>query len=147
MPRYVLDTQHFIDVLRDRPAAAHVLEFLRTFVAAVDFHSIVGAELLFGAHGRNEAAAIRRRFVDRFQPHRVIVPDASDILTSGDVIRRMAEKVGPHPELAQRNFWNDVLIAVSCRRRGVQLLSIDPDHARIAPFVGHSFSADFPTIG
>lgn len=146
MPRYVLDTQHYIDVLRDRPAAAQVLEFLRTFVAAVDFHAIVGAELLFGAHGRNEAAVIRRRFMDRFPTHRVIVPNASEILASGDVIRRMAEKVGPHPELVQRNFWNDVLIAVSCRRRGLQLLSIDSDHTRIAPFVGHSFSADFPTI-
>jgi predicted nucleic acid-binding protein len=54
MARYVLDTQHFIDVLKDRPAAAEVLTFLRTFVALVDFHAVVGAELLMGAHTRGE---------------------------------------------------------------------------------------------
>jgi predicted nucleic acid-binding protein len=145
MPRYVLDTQHFIDVLKDRPAAADVLAFLRGFVTAVDFHAVVGAELLFGAHGRGEPDAIRQRFIDRFKPQRVIVPDAADFYSAGDVIREMTAQWGPHSQLEQRNFWNDVLIAVSCRRRGAVLLSRDPDHARIAPFVGHAHSAAFPS--
>lgn len=144
MPRYVLDTQHFIDVLKNRPEAADVLAFLRAFVGAVDFHAVVGAELLFGAHGRGEPAAIRQRLIDRFKPHRVIVPDAADIFAAGDVIRTLAEERGPHPELERRNFWNDVLIAVSCRRRGVVLLSRDPDHARIASVTGHAYSSTFP---
>ena len=145
MPRYVLDTQHFIDVLRDRPAATAVLAFVQRFVAALDFHAVVGAELLFGAHGRGEPEAIRRRFIARFKPHRVIVPEAADLLAAGDVIRAMAEQRGPHPELERRNFWNDVLIAVSCRRRGVVLLTRDPDHDRIAPFAGHAYRSTLPT--
>lgn len=145
MPRYVLDTQHFIDLLRDRPAADGVLRFVRDFVAALDFHALVGAELLFGARGRREPTAIRQRLIDRFKPHRIIALDAGDLLAAGDVIRDMAEEWGPTPELERRGFWNDVLIAVSCRRRGVVLLSRDPDHRRIAPFVGHSFSATFPS--
>jgi len=144
VPRYVLDTQHFIDVLKGRPEAAGVLAFLRTFVAVVDFHAVVGAELLFGAHGRAEAAAIRRRFIDPFKPKRVIALDAGDLLAAGDAIRVMSARGGPHPELQQRNFWNDVLIAVSCRRRGAILLSRDPDHARIAAIVGHAYAATFP---
>lgn len=144
MPRYVLDTQHFIDVLKNRPQATDVLAFLRAFVGAVDFHAVVGAELLFGAHERGEPQAIRQRFIGRFKPQRMIVPDAADLFAAGDVIREMAEQWGPHPELEQRNFWNDVLIAVSCRRRGVVLLSRDPDHARIANVVGHAFSATLP---
>lgn len=144
MPRYVLDTQHYIDLLRDRPEAADVVAFMTRFVAAVEFHAVVGAELLFGARGRGEPDAIRQRFVDRFKPNRVIVPDANDILTAGDVIRQMSEQLGRHPELERRNFWNDVLIAVSCRRRGVILLSSDPDHERIAAFVGHEYSPAFP---
>lgn len=146
MPRYVLDTQHFIDVLRGRPEAAEVLAFMRTFVAAVDLHAVVGAELLMGAHARGEPAAIRKRFIDPFKPQRVLVPDAADLLAAGDAVRMMSRKWGvPHPELEQRNFWNDVIIAVSCRRRGFVLLSRDPDHARIAPFVGHTYSSTFPT--
>jgi hypothetical protein len=74
VPRYVLDTQHFIDVLKDRAASAEVLMFLRTCVAAVDFHAVVGAELLMGAFTRGEPAAIRKRFIDPFKPRRVIVP-------------------------------------------------------------------------
>lgn len=72
MPRYVLDTQHYIDVLRDRPAAADVLAFLRAFVAAVDFHAVVGAELLFGARAPGEPKAIRKRIINPLQaatPH------------------------------------------------------------------------------
>ncbi|MBI4544403.1 MAG: type II toxin-antitoxin system VapC family toxin [Gemmatimonadetes bacterium] len=145
MPRYVLDTQHFIDVLKDRPAAAEVLTFLRAFVAVVDFHAVVGAELLMGARSRGEPAAIRKRFIDPFKPQRVIVPDLADLLAAGDAIRRMSEQRGVHPELERRNFWNDVMIAVSCRRRGVVLLTRDPDHARIAPVVGHTYSATFLT--
>ena len=145
MPHYVLDTQHFLDVLRGRPAAAEVLAFMRTFVAAVDLHAVVGAELLMGAHARGEPAAIRKRFIDPFKPQRVLVPDAADLLATGDAVRVMYEKWGVHPELEQRNFWNDVIIAVSCRRRGFVLLSRDPDHARIAPFVGHMYSSTFPT--
>jgi predicted nucleic acid-binding protein len=144
VPRYVLDTQHFIDVLKDRPEAAGVLAFLRTFVGVVDFHAVVGAELLFGAHGRGEAAAIRRRFIDPFKPKRVIALDAGDLLAAGDAIRTMSARGGPHSDLQQRNFWNDVLIAVSCRRRGAVLLSRDPDHARIAAVVGHAYAATLP---
>lgn len=144
MPRYVLDTQHYIDVLRNRPAAADVLAFLRTFVAAVDFHAVVGAELLFGAHGRGESKAIRRGIVERFKPQRLIVPDAADFFAAGDAICALAERAGRHPELERRNFWNDVLIAVSCRRRGRVLLSRDPDHARIAAVVGHTHRTTFP---
>lgn len=147
MLRYVLDTQHFIDLLGDRPVAEDILRFVRDFVAVLDFHALVGAELLFGAHGRREPAAIRQRVIDRFKPHRIIAPDAGDLLAAGDVIRDMAEEWGPTPELERRSFWNDVLIAVSCRRRGVVLLSRDPDHRRIASFVGHSFSPTFPSKG
>lgn len=144
MPRYTLDTQHFIDVLKGRPTAVEVLDFLRVFVAAVDLHAVVSAELLIGAHGRGEPNAIRKRFIDRFKPHRVIIPDDADLFAAGDAIRKMSERWGPHPELAQRNFWNDVIIATSCRRRGVVLLSRDPDHERIAAFVGHTHRSTFP---
>lgn len=144
MPRYVLDTQYFIDVLHDRPVAADVLAFMRAHVATLDFHAVVGAELLFGAYGRGEPEAIRQRFIDPFKPHRVIVPDAADLLAAGDVVRAMTRQWGHHPALDRRNFWNDVLIAVSCRRRGVVLLSRDSDHARIASVVGHAYSATFP---
>ncbi len=140
----MLDTQHYIDVLRDRPTAADVLGFLRAFIGAVDFHAVVGAELLFGAHAPGEPKAIRKRVIDRFKPNRLIVPDAADLFVAGDAIRTLAGQVGPHPELERRNFWNDVVIAVSCRRRGVVLLSRDPDHVRIAEVVGHMHSATFP---
>ena len=145
MPRYALDTQHYVDVLRGTPQAVDVLAFVREFVAVLDFHALVGAELLFGAHGRGESQAIRKRFIAPFKPQRVIVPDAADLLSAGDAVREMAAQKGPHPELERRNFWNDVLIAVSCRRRGVVLLSRDPDHARIATIVSHAYSDTFPS--
>ncbi|HKG93840.1 MAG TPA: PIN domain-containing protein [Gemmatimonadaceae bacterium] len=145
MPRYVLDAQRYVDVLRGRPSAGAVLAFVRAFADALDFHALVGAELLVGAHAAGEPRAIRQRFIDPFKPARVIVPDAADLLRAGDVVREMSGRRGPHPELERRAFWNDVLIAVSCRRRGAVLLTNDADHARIAEFVGHAWRADFPS--
>jgi predicted nucleic acid-binding protein len=98
-----------------------------------------------GAFARGETAAIRKRFIDPFKPQRLIVPDAADLVAAGDVIRRMSARSGAHPELERRNFWNDVIIAVSCRRRGAVLLTRDQDHRRIAVFAGHRCSATFPT--
>nr|MBA3345196.1 hypothetical protein [Gemmatimonadales bacterium] len=88
--------------------------------------------------------AVRKRIIARFKPDRLIIPDAADLLAAGDAIRTLAAQAGAHPELEQRNFWNDVVIAVSCRRRGAVLLSRDADHVRIVAVVGHSHSDTFP---
>jgi predicted nucleic acid-binding protein len=143
-PRYVLDTQFYIDVLRGAPAGVAVLQFLAARVTAVDFHALVGAELLIGAAGVAEATAIRQRLVDRFRPARLLVPDTVDLLAAGDAVRLLRERDGDHPEHARRSFWNDVVIAASCRRRGRVLISRDQDHARIAEVIKHRVLTALP---
>ena len=143
-PRYVLDTQFYIDVLRGTPAGAAVVQFLAARVAVVDLHALVGAELLVGAVSAAQATGIRQRLMERFKPARLLVPDATDLLAAGDAIRLLRSRNGDHPEHAQRNFWNDVIIAVSCRRRGRVLISRDQDHARIAAVVRHHVLTALP---
>jgi len=75
----------------------------------------------------------------------VSLPDAMDLLAAGDAIRLLRSRNGDHPEHAQRDFWNDVIIAVSCRRRGRVLISRDQDHARIAAVVRHHVLTALPT--
>lgn len=142
--RYVLDTQFYVDILRGRTNAADTLRFLARHVAAVDFHALVGAELLVGAGDGAESTAIRQRLIDRFKPGRVLVPDADDLLAAGDALRMLRDRDGAHPEHERRNFWNDVIIAVSCRRRGRALVSRDQAHARIAPVVKHRVLTALP---
>jgi predicted nucleic acid-binding protein len=72
------------------------------------------------------------------------VPDTTDLLAAGDAIRLLRDRDGDHPEHARRNFWNDVVIAVSCRRRGRVLVSRDRDHARIAAVVKHQVLTALP---
>ncbi|AHG93270.1 PilT protein domain protein (plasmid) [Gemmatirosa kalamazoonensis] len=144
--RYILDTQFYVDVLRGAPGASDTLRLLAARVAAVDFHALVGAELLIGAVDAAAAAAIRRSLVDRFKPARVLVPDCDDVLAAGDALRALREKDGAHPEHERRSFWNDVLIAVSCRRRGRVLVSRDRDHDRIALVVKHRVVASLPEL-
>jgi predicted nucleic acid-binding protein len=144
-PRYVLDTQFYIDVLRGTPAGAAVVQFLAARVAVVDLHALVGAELLAGAVSAAQATGIRQRLMERFKPARLLVPDATDLLAAGDAIRLLRSRNGDHPEHAQRNVWNDVIIAVSCRRRGRVLISRDQDHARIAAVVRHHVLTALPT--
>lgn len=144
--RYVLDTQLYVDILRGTPSAAATLQFLAQHVAAVDFHALVGAELLFGAADATEATAIRQRLIDRFKPNRLLIPDAAELLLAGDVIRALRHRDGPHPEHERRNFWNDVVIAVTCRQRGRVLISRDQDHGRIAPVVKHQLLTTVPAL-
>ena len=145
--RYVLDTQFYVDILRGRPQGAETLRFLGRHVAAVDFHALVGAALLLGAADAAEATVIRQRLVDRFKPARVLVPDAADLLAAGDALRALRERDGAHPEHERRAFWNDLLIAVSCRRQGRVLISQDRDHERIAPVVKHRVLPTLPALG
>lgn len=142
--RFVLDTQFYIDVLRGTAAGGATLHFLAAHVGAVDFHALVGAELLLGAAGAAEATAIRQRLVDRIKPERLLVPTAADLLAAGDAVRLLRARHGDHPEHARRNFWNDVVIAASCRRQGRVLVSRDQDHARIAAVVRHRVLTALP---
>jgi predicted nucleic acid-binding protein len=142
--RYVLDTQFYVDVLRGAPEGGVVVQFLAARVGAVDFHALVGAELLIGAAGPAQATAIRQRLVDRFKAERLLVPDATDLLAAGDALRLLRDRDGDHPGHARRNFWNDVIIAVSCRQRGRVLVSRDRDHARIAAVVKHQVLTALP---
>jgi predicted nucleic acid-binding protein len=142
--RYVLDTQFYVDVLRGAPGAADTLRRLAARVAAVDFHALVGAELLIGAVDAAAATAIRQRLVDRFKSARIVVPDRDDLLAAGDALRALRVRDGAHPEHERRSFWNDVLIAVSCRRRGRVLVTRDRDHERIARVVQHRVVTALP---
>ena len=144
--RYVLDTQFYVDVLRGRPAGAETLRFLGRHVATIDFPALVGAELLLGAGDAAESTAIRQRLIDRFKPTRLVVPDAADLLAAGDALRALRERDGPHPEHERRAFWNDLVIAVSCRRQGRVLVSEDRDHERIVSIVKHRVLPALPTL-
>lgn len=143
--RYVLDTQCYIDVLRGTPDGAAVLHFLAAHVGAVDFHALVGAELLIGASGPAEATAIRQRLVNRFKPARLLTPDAADLLAAGNAVRALRARDGDHPEHARRDFWNDVVIAASCQRGARVLVSRDHDHERIARIIKHRVLTALPT--
>lgn len=138
MSRLVLDTQFYIEFLRASAAGAETRDFLAARRNDIDFHALVGAELLVGALSAAEAVAIQQRVIDRFTPARLIGLDVSDMLAAGEALRLLRQRFGPHPEHDQRSFWNDVLIAVSCRRRGAVLISRDHDHARIAEVVKHT---------
>lgn len=135
--RYVLDTHFFVDVLRGGPGEDAVLRFLGSNVDDVDFHALVGAELLLGAVTPGAVDDVHQRVLGRFKPARLLVPDQGDLLAAGDALRRLRELDGEHPEHRQRNFWNDVIVAVTCRRRGRALVTHDADHARIARVVKH----------
>lgn len=142
--RYVLDTHFYVDVLRGAADEAETRRFLAAYFIDVDVHAFVGAELVLGASGPAEVTAIRQRIVDPSKPGRLLVPDAADLLAAGDVMRTLRSHHGDHPEHARRNFWNDVIIATSCRRCGRVLISRDRDHERIAAVVGHQVISALP---
>jgi predicted nucleic acid-binding protein len=142
--RYVIDTQLYIDYFRERPIAAAFQDFAAAFAPALLFHAVVSAELLFGARSSTEERRIRQALLERFGPTRTLVPTGPEWWTTGDVVRRMAAAGHDPVDLQQRDFFNDILVAVTCRIRGAVLVTSDRDHDRIRPHVRHLVVPPFP---
>lgn len=145
MAKYVVDTNVLIDVLRsaaDRQAYEH---FLRRGLALTYVSAVVGMELLAGARSDAHALALESELLGPFQRRdRVFEPSAGALLTVGRLLSRLTASGKPLPS---RSFVNDLMIGVSCRERGLTVLTRDPDFQRVRRLVpGLRVEAPFPEL-
>jgi predicted nucleic acid-binding protein len=112
-----LDTTLLIDHRRHHPdASPYVLDLLANGVAAV--HPVCAAELLEGVIGKASMAA-SRQFLAAF---RMLPVKPADFTTCLDLVAdlRLAHGIG----------WADCLIAATCLRLDVPLVTINDRHFR-----------------
>jgi predicted nucleic acid-binding protein len=65
----------------------------------------------------------------------VFAPSTAAFAESGRVLAALAAREGWHLLDEKPSLLNDALIAVSCRERGVMLITKDADFKRLSPLV------------
>lgn len=131
MPRYVLDTNVYIEAMRDAAARAALETWQRRMAPHVWQHAVVAAELLAGAADDT----VRRRWHARWvapaeRVRRVITPGYGTWLRATRILVRLrsdghiAGRVAP-------GFLNDCLIAATAREFGHAVVTHNRRHFEI----------------
>jgi predicted nucleic acid-binding protein len=146
-PKYVVDTQLFINAFR-RPDAAEALERFHYGYAPFEYLSVIVAqELRAGVRQPADVKALERHVLSVFErAGRAITPSAEAWHRSGDVLAAMARRDGLELARVSKAFANDILIAVSCREAGCTLITENVrDFARIRRFTPFDYVAPWPS--
>ncbi len=144
--KYALDTNIFIDGFRNEEAQDEVFAFLNRALPFTYLSAVVMQELAAGARTVQAARDVRQGVFEPFERRRrVFAPSSAAFAQSGRVLAAVAAREGW--QMLDDKPWllNDALIAVSCRERGIMLITKDGDFKRLSPFVrGFRYAAPWP---
>jgi predicted nucleic acid-binding protein len=112
--KFVLDTNIFIEAIRNRKARVELAEWQRAMAPHLWQHAVVVSELLVGA--RDEATW--KRWFERWvmpaeRVRRVIVPKYGAWLQASRIISRLSEYGWISPGGIKPSFYNDCLLAAT----------------------------------
>lgn len=145
-PKYVLDTQLFINAFRD-PAANEALQLFHSAFAPFEYLSVIVAqELRSGVTRPRDRHALEHHVLKVFERSgRVFAPSADAWHRSGDLLSDMARKDGLEVVRVAKSFANDILLALSCREAGCVLVTDNErDFRRIRRHVRFDYVKPWP---
>ena len=129
MPKYALDTNVYIDGLRQPAELLKLKDFLRTALPHTYLNAVVHHELLAGARSPRQTELLEADFILPFaRRNRLVVPSAA-------AWREAGRLRGTHRLSASPALVNDLLLAVSSREYGITVVSRDSDFRQIARLV------------
>ena len=146
--KYVLDTQLFINAFRDPVANELLQQFHRAVSPFEHFSVIVAQELRAGVKRPQDRKALERNVLTIFKrAGRIITPSADAWHRSGDLLAEMARQEGLEIARVSRAFANDVVLALSCREAGCELVTDNEhDFQRIRRFAQFDFTKPWPGL-
>ena len=139
MPRkYALDSNLFIDGFRDIESEGRLVDFHSRFAAVEYLSAVVALELRAGARRDGDAHRLERRVLRPFERRgRVFAPSYVTWVEAGGALAQFGE--------ATRAFYNDVLLAASCREHGITLVTRNVrDFGRIGDVLPFDFVDAWP---
>ena len=138
--KYALDSNLFIDALRDPDSEARLLEFHERYAPAEYLSAIVALELRAGARSAADAASVERHLFAPFERRgRVFAPSYATWKAAGAAVAEL--RTAP----LTRSFYNDILLAASCREHGVTLVTNNgADFQRIRRVLRFEFLPGWP---
>lgn len=119
----VIDTNVYIQALRDSAALRALKAFLSGAGDRVRVHATVALELGAGARTHGQHAALHDLISAYVQRGRILVPSFAAHTEAGRVLVDLANKERVVLATAPRSFTNDVLIATSCREEKARLIT------------------------
>lgn len=130
MTRFALDTNLYIDWWRTAPGSEDLEPFVEAHAPRLYLASIVAQELLAGARTAEAVQRLHTLILAPFERRgRLLTPTHEAWKQSGRVVAQCAAQT---PEI-RTSFWNDALLAATCREQGVTLITKNvQDFARIA---------------
>lgn len=143
-PKYVVDSNLFIDAFHEPLANAALQRFHHTFAPFEYLSAVVGHELESGVRSSRARRRLRRYVIEPFiRRGRVLNPSFSAWQQAGAAIAKLVARgaVGQ----VTRAFGNDVLLAASCREAGATLVTNNlRDFERIAGAITCRFIPPWP---
>lgn len=146
MTGYVLDTNLYVRADRNPVDAAALRSFYAAHLGSTYLHAVVAMEILAGGITRATSRRLRDQYVTPFEARgRLVVPSFSSYTRAGEVIGRVVDRARLTAGGVPRSFTNDVLLAVSCRKRGLTLVTANGgDFGRIRGVLDFDFVEPWP---
>jgi predicted nucleic acid-binding protein len=144
-PKYVLDSQLYINAFRDKAANEALQQFHRAY-APFEYLSVIVAQELRAGVRPDDRKPLERHLLNVYErANRTITPSADAWHKSGDLLAEMARKEGLEIARLTKAFGNDVLLALSCREAGCVLVTENErDFRRIRRFIQFDFIKPWP---
>lgn len=145
--KYALDTNLFIDGLRDEAAKDELQRFHTLFAPFEYLSAVVAQEVLAGTRSLADQRSVQRHLIEPFlRRARIVAPSYQAWQVSGEVLARLVRDEGLQLATVSKSFANDVLLALSCREVGLTLVTANfKDFSRIARIVPFKFTPPWPT--
>ena len=127
----LLDSSIYISVLRQRDVAVTIERF--TAGTLLWLSAVVLEELYAGAR-QHDWRVVEQWERDLGKAGRILVPNLSDWIYAGKVLRRLADKYD-YETIGRGRLTNDALIAISAARMNVRVItSNEKDFRKLAEF-------------
>src|SRR5205814_5294432 len=145
-PKFVLDTNCFVDASRADAAATAFSEFCVWAAPGLYLSTVVAAELRAGAGSTSHRRTLERRILSPYiRRGRLLNPSSHAWEALGTTLAALVESEGLVLHDVRRSFVFDILIARSCREIGATLVSRNAaDLSRIAKVFSFDFVSPYP---
>lgn len=139
---YVLDTNIYIRAFRNADDSEALAMYYAKHLPRTVLSAVVAHELATGALTRRKASGLKNRIIAPFTARRrVSTPSFGAWLHAGEICGAILRDGGYSGKATQKGFFNDVLLAVSCRDEGHVLLTWNlADFEVVRKFVRFEYS-------
>jgi predicted nucleic acid-binding protein len=143
---YLLDSNVYIRAFRELAFGRELQEFHQRELSRLVVSAVVALEVLVGAQSARRERAVHRTLVEPFRARRrFVVPGWNTWVWATAIDRRLRARPTVRGRLAERSFFQDILIAASARELGATIVTFNTaDFALIGRHMDITFVEPWP---